>query len=132
MHGILNDEMGVYTEDKQGNPQINFQYIDTLYDALLKLHIRPFVELTFMPSKLASGTSTIFWWKGNTSPPKDSAKWATLIRALIEHWKQRYGEDEMLAKLAANGFTGSQAPTNIGHNPSRMTFVARHALRPPG
>jgi xylan 1,4-beta-xylosidase len=58
----------VYTEDKQGNPQINFQYIDTLYDALLKLHIRPFVELAFMPSKLATGTSTIFWWKGNTSP----------------------------------------------------------------
>ena len=95
MHGLLNDEMGVYTEDKQGNPQFNFQYIDTLYDALLKLHIRPFVELTFMPSKLASGTSTIFWWKGNTSPPKDPAKWAALIRALIDHWKQRYGEAEI-------------------------------------
>src|SRR5277367_5635654 len=61
MHGLLNDEMGVYTEDRQGNPQINFQYVDSLYDALLKLHIRPFVELTFMPSKLASGTSTVFW-----------------------------------------------------------------------
>lgn len=95
MHGILNDEMGVYTEDKQGNPKINFQYIDTLYDALLKLGIRPFVELTFMPSKLASSTSTVFWWKGNTSPPKDSAKWAMLIRALIDHWKQRYGEAEI-------------------------------------
>ena len=95
MHGILNDEMAVYTEDKQGNPQINFQYIDTLYDALLKQHIRPFVELTFMPSKLASGPSTVFWWKGNTSPPKDPAKWAMLIRALTDHWKERYGEEEM-------------------------------------
>src|ERR1700729_761062 len=54
MHGLLNDEMAVYTEDQQGNPQINFQYVDTLYDALLKLHISPFVELGFMPSKLAS------------------------------------------------------------------------------
>jgi ubiquinone/menaquinone biosynthesis C-methylase UbiE len=45
---------------------------------------------------------------------------------------QRYGEDEMLAKLAASGFTGSRAPVNIGHNPSRMTFIARHALRSPG
>ncbi len=52
MHGLLNDEMGVYTEDKQGNPQFNFQHIDTLYDALLKLHIRPFVEL----SALSAGT----------------------------------------------------------------------------
>jgi xylan 1,4-beta-xylosidase len=96
MHGILNDEMGVYTEDKQGNPQINFQYIDSLYDALLKMHIRPFVELTFMPSKMASGTSTVFWWKGNTSLPKDPAKWALLMRALIDHWKERYGETEIL------------------------------------
>ena len=92
MHGLLSDEMGVYTEDKQGNPQFNFQYVDTLYDALLKLHIRPFVELGFMPSKLAAGTTTVFWWKGNTSLPKDYAKWSMLIRALIAHWKERYGE----------------------------------------
>jgi len=45
---------------------------------------------------------------------------------------QRYGEDEMLAKLAASGFAGSRAPTNIGHNPWRMTFVARQALRSSG
>jgi Beta-xylosidase len=95
MHGLLNDEMGVYTEDKKGNPQYNFQYIDSLYDALLRMHIRPFVELTFVPSKMASGTTTVFWWKGNTSLPKDPAKWGALIRALIDHWKERYGEDEI-------------------------------------
>jgi len=41
---------------------------------------------------------------------------------------QRYGEVEMIAKLAAAGFTASRAPFNIGHNPWRMTFVARHAM----
>jgi ubiquinone/menaquinone biosynthesis C-methylase UbiE len=40
---------------------------------------------------------------------------------------QRYGEHEMIAKLAATGFTASRAHSNIGHNPWRMTFVARHA-----
>ncbi len=95
MHGLLCDEMGVYSEDKQGNPEFNFQYIDVLYDALLKMHIRPFVELGFMPTKLAAGTTTVFWWKGNTSLPKDPAKWAALMRALIAHWKERYGEDEI-------------------------------------
>jgi ubiquinone/menaquinone biosynthesis C-methylase UbiE len=44
---------------------------------------------------------------------------------------QRYGEAEMIAKLAAAGFTASRAPFNIGHNPWRMTFVARHALSAP-
>jgi ubiquinone/menaquinone biosynthesis C-methylase UbiE len=41
---------------------------------------------------------------------------------------QRYSEAEMVAKLAAAGFTGSRAHFNIGHNPWRMTFVARHAF----
>jgi len=95
MHGILHDDMGVYTEDAHGTPIYNFQYVDTLYDALLKMHIRPFVELTFMPSKLASGSKTVFWWKGNITPPKDPAKWAALIRALVAHLKDRYGKEEV-------------------------------------
>jgi ubiquinone/menaquinone biosynthesis C-methylase UbiE len=41
---------------------------------------------------------------------------------------QRYSEDEMIEKLAATGFTATRAPRNIGHNPWRMTFVARHAI----
>lgn len=38
---------------------------------------------------------------------------------------QRYSEAEMLVKLAACGFTASRADSNLGHNPWRMTFVAR-------
>jgi ubiquinone/menaquinone biosynthesis C-methylase UbiE len=41
---------------------------------------------------------------------------------------QRYSEAEMIAKLATAGFTASRAHQNIGHNPWRMTFVARHAF----
>jgi ubiquinone/menaquinone biosynthesis C-methylase UbiE len=43
---------------------------------------------------------------------------------------QRYSEADMIAKLAANGFTASRVHFNIGHNPWRMTFVARHAFAP--
>lgn len=45
---------------------------------------------------------------------------------------QRYSEAEMVAKLAAAGFTASRAHFNIGHNPWRMTFVARPALSTAG
>jgi ubiquinone/menaquinone biosynthesis C-methylase UbiE len=41
---------------------------------------------------------------------------------------QRYSEAEMVAKLAAGGFSAARAQTNLGHNPWRMTFVARHAF----
>jgi len=95
MHGLLTDDMGVYSEDSKGQPLYNFQYIDSLYDALLALRIRPFVELGFMPSKLASADKTIFWWRGNTTPPKDPAKWSGLIHALMAHWRERYGDEEI-------------------------------------
>jgi len=94
-HGLLCDEMHVYTEDKTGHPLYNWQYVDKLYDYLLSIHIRPFVELGFMPPDLASGTKTVFWWKGNVTPPKSYEKWSDLIHALVKHFEERYGRAEV-------------------------------------
>lgn len=94
-HGLLCDDMGVCQVGPNGHEIYNWQYIDELFDALLGLGVRPFVELGFMPSALASGPHTIFWWKGNVTPPRDPARWAALIKALAAHWTERYGEDEV-------------------------------------
>jgi xylan 1,4-beta-xylosidase len=94
-HGLLHDEMGVYSEDKLGNPIYNFQYIDALYDSILNIGMKPFVEFAFMPERLKSSDKTIFWWKGNISPPNDYDKWRKLIEALVKHWTERYGEREV-------------------------------------
>jgi len=95
MHGLLTDDMGVYREDRQGNPEYNFQYIDPLYDFILGIGMKPFVELGFMPEALASGRQTLFWWRGNVTPPKDYEKWGALIRRLVEHFTERYGAEEV-------------------------------------
>jgi len=95
MHGLLEDELGVYAEDRQGQPVYNFQYIDAIYDAILNTGMRPFVEFGFMPQRLASGDKTIFWWKGNVTPPRHYAKWERLIQALVQHWTNRYGGEEV-------------------------------------
>ena len=94
-HGILSDEMGLYTEDPTGHPIYDFAKVDQVYDALLALHIKPFVELTFMPKALASGTRTIFWYSANVTPPKDLDKWQTFIQTVTAHWVQRYGHKEV-------------------------------------
>jgi hypothetical protein len=94
-HGLLQDEMGVYSEHKNGQPIYNFQYVDALYDAILKIGMKPFVELSFMPRALASGGKTVFWWQGNTTLPKDYDKWERLSRALTQHWTERYGAEEV-------------------------------------
>src|SRR5678816_802946 len=94
-HGLLQDELGVYSEDRHGKSVYNFQYIDAVYDSILNAGMRPFVEFGFMPEKLATGTKSIFWWKGNITPPRDYAKWEALIHALVQHWTDRYGQAEV-------------------------------------
>jgi len=95
MHGLLTDDMAVYREDKNGNPEYNYMYVDVLFDYLQRIGMKPFVELGFMPSALASGNKTIFWWRGNVTPPKDYEKWSALIRNLTQHFTERYGADEV-------------------------------------
>lgn len=94
-HGLLHDDMRVYIEDKNGMVTHNWQYVDKLFDYLLSIRIKPFVEFGFMPNDLASGTKTIFWWKGNVTKPKSYARWDSLITALVTHWQERYGKIEV-------------------------------------
>jgi xylan 1,4-beta-xylosidase len=95
MHGLFDDDMGVYREDNNGNPEYNWQYIDALYDFLQSIGMKPFVELGFMPNALAGGSKTIFWYRGNVTPPKDMTKWANFIRAFVTHLQERYGDAEV-------------------------------------
>lgn len=95
-HAIFQDEVGLYDEDQSGNPVYNFSYIDQIYDGLRENGVRPFVELSFMPRKLAaSGQPHGFWYKPFPSPPKDYARWEELIYRFATHLVDRYGIDEV-------------------------------------
>jgi xylan 1,4-beta-xylosidase len=95
-HGIFDDEVGVYSEDGKGNPVYNFSYVDQIYDGLLAKDVRPLVEISFMPGKMAQREAIqAFWYKPNVSPPKDYAKWDLLIRAFAQHLVDRYGIGEV-------------------------------------
>jgi xylan 1,4-beta-xylosidase len=91
-HGLFNDEMGVWPA---GAKSPNFLYVDMVFDAILERGVRPYVELSFMPAALASGNRTIFWYKGNTTPPKEMKTWGELVGALATHCVQRYGLGEV-------------------------------------
>lgn len=93
-HGILDDDMG--TLICQDNRFLySFFNTDQIFDFLRSIGMRPVVELSFMPSALSSGDSTVFHYRGNITPPKDYAEWSELIRRLVTHWVDRYGIEEV-------------------------------------
>src|SRR5271166_1289452 len=95
-HAILDDEVGVYDEDKQGKPVYNFSYVDQIYDGLLTNSVKPYVELSFMPSKLAARQDVHpLWYHPNVAPPKDYAKWDDLVTQFTRHLVERYGIEEV-------------------------------------
>lgn len=95
-HAIFHDEVGLYDEDAQGNPVFNFSYVDQIYDGVLANGVRPFVELSFMPNKLAAKeVLQAFWYKPDVSPPKDYAKWDQMITQFVKHLVDRYGIEEV-------------------------------------
>jgi xylan 1,4-beta-xylosidase len=95
-HAVLHDEIGVYGVDKHGESVFNFSYIDQVYDGLLANGVRPFVEISFMPAKLAAhDIRHSFWYRPNVSPPRDYKRWDGLITALARHLIERYGIDEV-------------------------------------
>ncbi len=96
-HAILHDENGVYNLDDHCNPVYNFAYVDQIYDGLLKNGVRPFVEISFMPKKLAFNPDDLhaFWYKPNVSPPKSLELWDDLIKHFAQHLVDRYGIDEV-------------------------------------
>jgi xylan 1,4-beta-xylosidase len=98
-HGLFCDDIGIYREhelDGKIYPFYNFTYLDRVMDSYLENNIKPFLELGFMPEKLKSGEQTVFYWKGNVTPPVSHEKWALLIKNTLEHLIERYGREEVV------------------------------------
>lgn len=91
----------VYTERPDGTPVYDFAITDRIFDALVAAHVRPLVEIGFMPEALSAHPEPyrhsfpkgdIF--TGWSYPPKDDAawnKWSKLVAAYAAHLKRRYG-----------------------------------------
>jgi xylan 1,4-beta-xylosidase len=89
----------VYTEDEQGNPVYSWTILDEIFDAYAAAHVRPMVELGFMPKALSTHPDPyhIGWplkpgeVEGWSFPPKDYKRWQELNRQVAAHMVKRYG-----------------------------------------
>lgn len=95
-HGLFCDDMSVVLKNMfTGTITLSFANIDKVFDFLLSIGMRPFVELGFMPEAFASGQKTLFHYKCNTTPPRDYGQWSWFIGQFIRHIRQRYGAEEI-------------------------------------
>lgn len=56
-HGIFNDEMAIYSENENDEPEFFWQYFDELFDFLQEVNLKPIFELSFMPEAICNETS---------------------------------------------------------------------------
>lgn len=113
-HGLFTDDMAIYQQTPEGEAEYNFTYLDRVMDDYKRLGLKPFLELGFMPKKMASGTQTVFYWKGNTTPPASYEAWCKMVQALLRHLCDRYGREEVLTW-----------PIEVWNEPNLMGFWYR-------
>lgn len=105
-HGVLDDDMLTYQRmgdcrmfssvpGKNKISEINFRQVGHVYDNLLSCGVKPFVELSFMPSALASGKKLGLRYDPNITMPRSLKEWANYIKLFIEFLLNRYGAEEV-------------------------------------
>lgn len=102
-HGTFNDDMGTLCNFPMvfGLPvgehivEKNFYKIGLVYDNILSIGMKPFVEISFMPELLAADPTRSFVYGSIHSLPKDMDKWCDYIRSYLNYLFRRYGEEEV-------------------------------------
>ena len=109
-HGILCDDMGTLICQSD---QLLYSFFNTdqILDFLLSIGMKPVIELSFMPSTLSSGSTTVFHYSANVTSPRDYNQWGDLIFKLVGHWVARYGIDEV-----------AQWPLEVWNEPNLEAF----------
>ena len=93
-HGLLSRDMGTLAEHEK-ELIYSFHNAHSIWDFLLSIGMKPFVELSFMPEPLASGAATVFHYRANVTPPKRYNAWAEFINELVTSAVARYGAKEV-------------------------------------
>lgn len=95
-----------YTQGADGSPVYSWTVLDHIFDTYRANHVRPYVELGFMPEALSThpqpyqhawrpGSSFESLGTGWAYPPTDYAKWGELAYRWAKHCAERYGAEEV-------------------------------------
>ena len=105
-HGIFDDDMLVIQRFSDHSwfsavpgakdiQEVSFRQVANAFDNVLKCGMKPFVELSFMPSAIASGKTLGLHYKNNITMPKKMEQWCDLIERFVRFLLERYGQEEV-------------------------------------
>jgi xylan 1,4-beta-xylosidase len=97
---------GAYDEDSAGKPIYNWKILDEIFDTYHEWHVKPYVEIGFMPKALSIKPEPYqhHWgprnrydeiFTGWAYPPKDYKKWGDLAYEWTKHCVEKYGRAEV-------------------------------------
>ena len=72
--------------------EVNFLQVAKVYDNVIACGMKPFVELSFMPSARASGKRTGLRYRNNIKQPKSLAKWCRFMKVFLRFLLHRHGK----------------------------------------
>lgn len=111
--GLLDDDMMVYSYGIDGSLQINYIYVDEVIDFILDMKAKPFIEIGHMPSLLAQSTIYKIRQGSVLSPTKNLDAWFELILSLMNHLKNRYGQEQLSSWLFSPWISADYVALNI-------------------
>ena len=107
-HGIFCDDMRTFNDlsmmhalpGAETFEEYNFNACGAAYDNVLEAGMKPFVELSFMPGKLArkkdgERQEGMFFYKPLIVPPEDLEAWKKYLTAFLHFLIHRYGIEEI-------------------------------------
>lgn len=129
--GILDDDMCLLRLDMNGNPVVNFAYLDEAIDFILSLNAKPVLEMSFMPSLLAKNPALRSMRSCVVSGPKDITQWTELIGAIMSHLANRYGMQAVSTWLFSPWFPLDFIDVGLGSREEYAQVYAAscHAIR---
>jgi xylan 1,4-beta-xylosidase len=97
---------GAYDEDSSGKPIYNWKILDEIFDTYHERHVKPYVEIGFMPKALSIKPEPYqhHWgprnrydeiFTGWAYPPKDYKKWGDLVFEWTKHCVEKYDRAEV-------------------------------------
>ena len=92
--GVFSDDLRVCSRLPNGKLVFNFAYLDKIFNFVLSIGLKPFIQLTYMPGALASNMSRRLF-NSIVSAPADNDEWCLLIKEFMEHIIEHYGLGEV-------------------------------------